>query len=259
MNFNKKTIKEINHILKARRLEDDYRNIIATLVGDDRKGVQKLCERELKYLDQLEEEKKMCEKMFSFEKELNFKGYNYIAGIDEAGRGPLAGPVVVASVILGELEPDVLYQDSKIISQNKRENLYDYIVNNSISYSISVIDCKRIDEVNILNATLEGMRECVVNLKKQPEYVLVDGNMKIPNIKVNQNNYIGGDAKVRVISAASILAKVYRDRIMTEFDKKYPLYKFAKHKGYGTQEHIALIQKYGPCEIHRQSFLSNIL
>lgn len=259
MNLNNKTIKEIDQLLKIKRSSSNYENIIAMLLSDGRKGVQKLCQREIKLLAKLEEEKRLCKEMFSHEKELNSQGYKYIAGIDEAGRGPLAGPVVVAAVILGELELDALYQDSKKISQSKREEMYDYIVKNAISYSTSVIDCKVIDDINILNATFEGMRNCIKDLDKQPDYVLVDGNMKIPNIEVNQNNYIGGDANIRVISAASIIAKVYRDRLMTEYDKKYPLYKFAKHKGYGTQEHIKLIQRYGPCEIHRRSFLSNIL
>lgn len=259
MDLRNKTIKEIDHLLKIKRTSSDYENIIAMLLSDGRKGVQKLCQREIKLIAKLEEKKQLCSEMFSYEKALNSKGYKYIAGIDEAGRGPLAGPVVVAAVILGELEQDVLYQDSKKISQSKREEMYDYIVDNAVSYSTSVIDCKKIDDINILNATFEGMRNCIKSLHKQPDYVLVDGNMKIPSIEISQNNYIGGDANIRVISAASILAKVYRDRLMTEYDKKYPLYKFAKHKGYGTQEHIELIQRYGPCEIHRRSFLSNIL
>jgi ribonuclease HII len=132
-------------------------------------------------------------------------------------------------------------------------------VKNSISYSIELISSELIDEINILNATLEAMKSSVLSLEETPDFVLVDGNIEIPGIKIKQRNYIGGDANIRVISAASILAKVYRDRLMLEYDKKYPLYKFAKHKGYGTQEHIDLIKKYGPCEIHRKSFLSNIL
>jgi len=259
MNFNDKTIKEIDQLLKIKRSSSEYKNIIASLLKDGRKGVQKLCQREIKLIDNHEEKKRLCIKMFSYEKKLNSNGYTFIAGVDEAGRGPLAGPVVVAAVILGDLELDVLYQDSKVISQSKREEMYDYIVKNAISYSISVINCEVIDDINILNATFEGMRNCINKLNKQPDYVLVDGNMEIPNIEISQNSHIGGDGNIRVISAASILAKVYRDRLMTEYDKKYPLYKFAKHKGYGTQEHIKLIQRYGPCEIHRRSFLSNIL
>ena len=201
----------------------------------------------------------MSNYLFNIDQTINDLSNKIILGFDEAGRGPLAGPVVVASVILKSYEVNVLYQDSKKLSESKREILYDHIVKNSLSYSIELIDQKQIDEINILNATFEAMRKSIENLNKKPDYVLVDGNMEIPGLTLKQKSHIGGDENIRVISAASILAKVYRDRLMLEYDKKYPLYKFAKHKGYGTQEHISLIRKYGPCEIHRKSFLGNIL
>jgi ribonuclease HII len=259
MDYSKKTIKELDKIVKANRANKDYKNIIAKLIQDPRKGVQNICKREIKRIDNIEQERLLSREMFEVEKELLGKGFKFIAGIDEAGRGPLAGPVAVASVILNEFDENVLYQDSKKLSESKREDLYDHIVKNSISYSIELISSELIDEINILNATLEAMKSSVLSLEETPDFVLVDGNIEIPGIKIKQRNYIGGDANIRVISAASILAKVYRDRLMLEYDKKYPLYKFAKHKGYGTQEHIDLIKKYGPCEIHRKSFLSNIL
>ncbi len=259
MKYSNMTIKELDKLIKENRSAENYENIIAELIQDSRKGVQNLCKREIRHIENIKQKQELSKKMFSVEKRLLDQGFNYIAGIDEAGRGPLAGPVVVASVILKSYEVNVLYQDSKKLSESKREILYDHIVKNSLSYSIELIDQKQIDEINILNATFEAMRKSIENLNKKPDYVLVDGNMEIPGLTLMQKNHIGGDENIRVISAASILAKVYRDRLMLEYDKKYPLYKFAKHKGYGTQEHISLIKKYGPCEIHRKSFLGNIL
>lgn len=259
MNISDITIKQIDNLLKENRFREDYEDILGLLKDDARIGVQKLYKRELYAIKKKQSEHNLCVKMHSVEKELNLRGYMNVAGVDEAGRGPLAGPVVAAAVILKDLDLEVLYQDSKQISESRREHLFHHIVHNSLCYSICLKDSQYIDETNILSATIESMHDCIVNLKKRPDYVLVDGNIAIPKIDILQKTCISGDTNIRVIAAASILAKVYRDRLMVEYDKKFPLYKFAQHKGYGTKEHIELIRKYGPCEIHRKSFLKNII
>jgi len=197
--------------------------------------------------------------MYQEEKYYRDKGYEMICGVDEAGRGPLAGPVVAAAVVLGSLDLNDYYDDSKKLSTSHREEMYDKIISKAISVSISLRTSDYIDSNNILSATLDSMEESIKELSVKPNIILVDGNVKIPNVTQKQVLITQGDAKVRVIAAASIIAKVYRDKIMEEYDKKYPLYKFSKHKGYGTQEHIELIKKYGPCDIHRKSFLENII
>ena len=180
-----------------------------------------------------------------------------IAGIDEAGRGPLAGPVVCACVIM-PMEKEKLINgvnDSKKLSPKKRDELYEKIVATAICYSIVEVDEKTIDEINILQATRLGMKKVLENLSVKPDIVLVDA-VKI-DTALSQESIIKGDALSYNIAAASILAKVYRDRLMVELDKKYPKYQFAKHKGYGTKAHIEALEKYGKCEIHRLSFIKN--
>ena len=187
--------------------------------------------------------------MLDYEKKFNCK---LIAGVDEAGRGPLAGPVVCACVIM-PMESEKIIEgvnDSKKLSAKKREELFDKIVDIAISYSIVEIDEKKIDEINILQATKLGMKRAVENLKVMPDLVLVDA-VKI-DVALPQENIIKGDALSYNIAAASILAKVYRDKLMENLDKKYPEYNFAKHKGYGTKAHIEALKKYGKCEIHRE-------
>lgn len=184
--------------------------------------------------------------------------YGDIIGVDEAGRGPLAGPVVAAAVKIKKFEEfmnDV--NDSKILNAKKRESLYELILN-SCEYSISVVSNELIDKINILEATFEAMREA---LKKFTSFsnILVDGNLKIKGINCAQEAIIKGDSKSLAIASASIVAKVTRDKIMSEFDTKYPEYGFKKHKGYGTVEHIEKIKKFGPSPIHRKSFLRKIL
>lgn len=194
--------------------------------------------------------------MLDYEKKYQGK---VIAGIDEAGRGPLAGPVVCAAVIM-PLEEDKINQDindSKKISAKKREKLYDFIINTAISYSIIEIDEKTIDEINILNATKLGMKKALETLNVQPDIVLIDA-VKI-DTQIKQDNIIKGDALSYNIAAASILAKVYRDNLMINLESKYPEYGFAKHKGYGTKQHIENLKKYGKCEIHRNSFIKNFI
>ncbi len=194
--------------------------------------------------------------MLDYEKKFNCK---LIAGVDEAGRGPLAGPVVCACVIM-PMESEKIIEgvnDSKKLSAKKREELFDKIVDIAISYSIVEIDEKKIDEINILQATKLGMKRAVENLKVMPDLVLVDA-VKI-DVALPQENIIKGDALSYNIAAASILAKVHRDRMMENFDMKYPEYGFAKHKGYGTKAHIEALKKYGKCEIHRETFIKKFV
>ena len=205
-----------------------------------------------------EEELERQKLMWEYEKELKNKGYKFIAGVDEAGRGPLAGPVYAAAVILKE---DALIDginDSKKLSEKKREELYDKIIENSIAYSVYSVDEKVIDEVNILNATHMAMNGAVDNLSTKADYVLIDGN-SIKNMETPHETVVKGDAKSISIAAASILAKVSRDRYITEISEKYPEYGFEKHKGYGTKVHNEAILKYGPSPIHRKTFLKKLL
>lgn len=193
--------------------------------------------------------------MLQFEKEFASQGKTLIAGIDEAGRGPLAGPVVVASVIMPLDNIIDGINDSKKLSEKKRNELFEKIKQTAISYHIEVIDEKIIDDINILNATKLGMKNCIDKLDKTPDVVLIDA-VKIDS-DVQTVSIIKGDAKSYSIAAASILAKVYRDNLMLQYDKEYPVYNFAKHKGYGTKMHIDAIKQYGICPIHRRTFVKN--
>ena len=196
---------------------------------------------------------------FEYENLALQKGYKFICGVDEAGRGPLAGPVSAAAVILPmNCEIDGL-NDSKKLSGKKREILFDIIIEKAISYSIAFCDEREIDEINILNATFKAMKSAVEGLKVPADYCIVDGNFAIKELSIPCEPIIKGDAKSMSIAAASILAKVSRDRFMLEMDEKYPQYNFKKHKGYGTAEHIEMIKTHGASEIHRKSFLKNIL
>lgn len=183
----------------------------------------------------------------------------YICGIDEAGRGPLAGPVVVASVIM---KPDSFIEgvnDSKKVSEKKREKLYEQIIEEAVSYSVGIIDQNEIDEINILNATKKGLTESIKGLKVKPERIIVDALDKIETCGIPYMPIVKGDAKCYSIAAASIIAKVTRDRIMRQWDEVYPMYGFARHKGYGTAAHIAAIKEYGLCPLHRRSFTKNFI
>lgn len=193
-----------------------------------------------------------------FENECINNGYNTVCGVDEAGRGPLAGPVFAASVILPNNIIIDGINDSKKISEKKREKLFEIIKEKALSYSIAYSTEKEIDELNILNATLLAMKRAIDGLKIKPDIVLIDGN-KSPCVNVPTKCIIKGDSKSQSIAAASILAKVSRDRLMRELSNKYPKYQFSKHKGYGTALHRELLKKYGPCSIHRKTFLKKIL
>ena len=196
--------------------------------------------------------------MIEFEHKLHSEGKKFVAGVDEAGRGPLAGPVFAAAVIMDEDKyiPDI--KDSKKMSEKKREEVFEYIINNAVAYSVCAVSEGEIDEINILNATHKAMNGAVDSLSVKPDYVLIDGN-SIKNMNHPHETVVKGDAKVYCIAAASILAKVSRDRYIREIGDKYPEYNFGKHKGYGTKEHTEAILKYGPCPIHRKSFLKKLL
>lgn len=189
----------------------------------------------------------------------NKEDVNYICGIDEAGRGPLAGPVVVACAIMPKDSMIEGVNDSKKISEKKREKIYEQIINEAISYSVGIIDEAKIDEINILQATKLGLTTAVKELKIKPDIILVDALTKIDTDGIPYRSIIKGDALSYSISAASIIAKVTRDRIMLGYDKVYPEYGFAKHKGYGTAMHMEAIREYGLCPIHRRSFVKNII
>ena len=206
-----------------------------------------------------EKEEERLNELKAIENKLHSNGMKYICGIDEAGRGPLAGPVVVASVIMPENSMIEGVNDSKKISEKKREKLYDEIIKNAISWSVTIIDQKEIDDINILNATKGGLTKCIQTLEIKPNIIIVDALEKIDTCGIPYESIIKGDAKCYSIAAASIIAKVTRDRIMKEWDEVYPQYGFAKHKGYGTAAHIAAIKEYGLCPIHRRSFTKNFI
>ena len=195
----------------------------------------------------------------SMEKELYEKGFEYICGIDEAGRGPLAGPVVVAGVIMPKDSMIEGVNDSKKVSEKKREKLYDVILEEAISYSVAIIGQDVIDEINILNATKEGVTKVVEGLDVKPNLILVDALTHINTKGIPYDSIIKGDAKCYNISCASIIAKVTRDRIMREWDEIYPQYGFINHKGYGTAKHIEALKEYGPCPIHRKTFIKHFV
>ena len=206
--------------------------------------------------EKLEAERVRLEQLRAFEREYAAKGYTAICGIDEAGRGPLAGPVVAAAVIL-PLDAEILFlNDSKKLSEARREALYDEICAKALSYGIGTVSPARIDEINILQATYEAMREAIAKLNPAPDLCLNDA-VKIPGIAVPHVPIVKGDANSLSIAAASVLAKVTRDRFITGCDALYPEYGFAKNKGYGTPAHIAALKAHGATPLHRRSFIRN--
>ena len=196
---------------------------------------------------------------YEFEKAAVNSGFSCICGVDEAGRGPLAGPVCAAAVILPEGAVIEGLDDSKKLTEKKRERLYDIIKQTAVAYSVAYGTLEEIETVNILEATYLAMNRAIEGLNVKPDFALIDGNRVPHGIIIPCETIVKGDSKSMSVAAASVLAKVTRDRLMLEYDKKYPEYNFKKHKGYGTKEHTELIKQYGPCEIHRLSFLKNIL
>lgn len=247
------SIGEIKDEFQAASVEE-LPEIIRRYETDQRSGVRRLAENAERKLAALEKEKERIEKLRSYEKK--YGEYEFICGIDEAGRGPLAGPVVAGAVILPK-DCRILYiNDSKKLTEKKREELYDFIVEKAVSYGIGYASPKRIDEINILQATYEAMREAVAQLTSKPDLLLNDA-VTIPGVEIRQIPIIKGDAKSITIGAASILAKVTRDRLMKEYDKVFPEYGFGGNKGYGSAAHIEALKKYGPTPIHRRSFIKN--
>ncbi len=223
---------------------------------DQRQGVQKILEKYRKLQEKYEQELIRTEQMKEFE--YKYKEYSYICGIDEVGRGPLAGPVVASAVILPKDENILYLNDSKQLSAAKREELYDVIMEKAVAVGIGVVPPSVIDEINILQATYEAMRVAIGKLQVKPDLLLNDA-VTIPGVDIKQVGIIKGDARSVSIAAASIVAKVTRDRMMVEYDKVYPEYHFASNKGYGSKEHTEALRQIGPCAIHRNSFIGNFL
>ncbi len=250
-----KKISEIRDILQAARLSE-LPAFIDTYGSDGRTGVTALVKKAEKKINDYEKELARTEKMKEYEK--MYDSFSFICGIDEVGRGPLAGPVVAGAVILPK-NCEILYlNDSKQLTEKKREELYEVIMEKAVATGLGFVSPERIDEINILQATYEAMRKAVRELKIEPDLLLNDA-VTIPEVSIKQVPIVKGDAKSISIAAASIIAKVTRDRLMTEYDSVYPGYGFAANKGYGVKEHIAAIKKIGPTPIHRKSFIRNFL
>ena len=251
----KESIKDIKIKLEEAGIEE-LESIMTDYVDDDRSGVINLLKKSKKRIDDYNRELARIDALKEYERK--YSDCAYIAGIDEVGRGPLAGPVVAGVVILPK-NCNILYiNDSKKLSEKKREELYDIITKEALAFATAVVSPQRIDEVNILNATYEAMREAIGKLKIKPDILLNDA-VNIPGVDIKQVPIIKGDAKSISIGAASIIAKVTRDRMMVEYDKLYPEYDFASNKGYGSAKHIEALKKYGKCPIHRDSFIGNFV
>jgi len=249
------SLNEIKGQLQA-ACEDELPEFIRAYEADERAGVRKLVESAQKRMDAFEKEKLRIEKLKVYERQ--YADYRFICGIDEVGRGPLAGPVVAGAVILPK-DCDILYiNDSKQVSEKKREELYDIIMEKAVACAVGYASPERIDEINILQATYEAMREAIGKLEPAPDLLLNDA-VTIPKVNIRQVPIIKGDAKSISIGAASIIAKVTRDRLMVQYDSVFPEYDFAGNKGYGSAAHIAALKKYGPTPIHRRSFIKNFV
>lgn len=235
---------------------EEWDNLINMYCADSRTGVQNLIKKYAKKLEALEQERARLFDMGRYERE--YRKYGVICGIDEAGRGPLAGPVVAGAVILPE-DCEILYlNDSKKLTPAKREVLYNEIMEKALAVGVGMVSPARIDEINILQATYEAMRKAVSELKIKPEVLLNDA-VTIPDLDFRQVPIIKGDAKSVSIAAASIIAKVTRDRLMIQYEEILPGYGFAGHKGYGSKEHIEAIRRLGPSPIHRTTFIKNFI
>ncbi len=249
------SLTEIKNELQA-ACEDELPAFVTRYEADGRAGAQKLVEAARKRIQALEKERARIRKLGRYERE--YADYHFICGIDEVGRGPLAGPVVAGAVILPK-DCEILYiNDSKQLSEKKREELYDIIMEQAVACAVGYASPERIDEINILQATYEAMREAIGKLSPQPDILLNDA-VTIPGVSIRQVPIIKGDAKSISIGAASIIAKVTRDRLMTEYDRVYPEYGFAGNKGYGSAAHIAALKEHGATPIHRRSFIKNFV
>jgi ribonuclease HII len=246
-------IKDYYKTLSSDRMEE----FISIYENDEREGVKKIVESARKKVAALARERERTEKMKEFEKK--YADLGLICGIDEVGRGPLAGPVCAGAVILPRDEEILYLNDSKQLSEKKREELYDIIMEKAVAAAVAFASPERIDEINILQADYEAMAEAVGKLSVRPNVLLLDA-VHVPQLEsYKQVSIIKGDAKSVSIAAASIIAKVTRDRYMKEIDSRYPQYGFASNKGYGSAAHIEAIKKFGPCDIHRRSFIGNFV
>lgn len=245
----KQTIKEIKRILSETESENDY---VQSLRFDSRSGVQKALAQWDKNQEQKIRLKEIFDQQNVYELKAKNKGYSLVAGVDEVGRGPLAGPVVCAAVILDPNQPILGLKDSKKISEKKRLELYEEINHKALAVSLSQASPEEIDNLNILAATQQTMKRAVEGLSHQPDYLLVDA-MTL-NVGISQESLIKGDMKSNSIAAASIIAKVTRDELMKTYAKDYPEYEFESNMGYGTQGHLSALKEHGPCPIHRRSF-----
>ena len=250
-----KTIGEIRKEMQAAKMEE-LPAFIKTYETDRRAGVRALVDRAGRRLAAYEKEWIRIQKMQAYEN--RYADCHFICGVDEAGRGPLAGPVVAGAVILPKNCQILYLNDSKQLTAKKREELYDIIREKAVCTGVGIVGPERIDEINILQATYEAMRQALANLTVRPDILLNDA-VTIPSVGITQIPIIKGDAKSVSIAAASIIAKVTRDRIMAEYDAKYPGYGFASNKGYGSGEHIAALKRLGPGPIHRRSFIKNFM
>lgn len=246
---------DIKNELKAAKYEE-LPYFIEKYESDERNSVRVLVEKARKQIIAYEKEIERTNNMLIYEKK--YSDYQFICGIDEVGRGPLAGPVVAGAVILPKDTPILYLNDSKQLSEKKREELYDVIMDKAVAVGLGYNSPERIDEINILQATYEAMREAVSKLDPKPDCLLNDA-VTIPKIDIYQVPIIKGDAKSCSIAAASIVAKVTRDRLMVQYDEIYPQYGFASNKGYGSATHIEALKKYGPTPIHRRSFIGNFV
>lgn len=249
------SIREITAKLQAASYEE-LPALFTFYENDPRSGVGKAIEQGRKRLAAYRKELSRMEELQKYERQ--YADFSFICGIDEAGRGPLAGPVVAGAVILPKNYNILYINDSKKLSEKKREELYDVIMEKAVSVGVGFAAPDRIDEINILQATYEAMREAVSKLAIQPDLLLNDA-VTIPDLSIKQIPIIKGDAKSISIGAASIIAKVTRDRLMKEYDSIFPEYGFASHKGYGAQAHIEALKKYGPCPIHRKTFITHFV
>ena len=250
------TISEIRRELSETRPEE-RQTFIEKYGSDSRAGVVKLVESCRNQIKRAEEEARRLENMLVYERKY-YSDCEYICGIDEAGRGPLAGPVVAAAVILPKELKIPYLNDSKQLSAKRREDLYDIIMEKALAVGVGAASPERIDEINILQATYEDMRQAVAELNIKPQILLNDA-VYIPGLDLPQEKIIKGDAKSLSIAAASVIAKVTRDRMMKAYHEIFPEYGFDKHKGYGSKEHIEMLQTLGPCPIHRRSFITHFI
>ena len=249
------SVTEIKAIFAQTNIED-YTLLIDEYDADQRDGVKKIVASARKKLDAYNKEIQRTYKMYEYERQYRDRGY--VCGIDEVGRGPLAGPVVAAAVIL-PVDHNILYlNDSKQLSAKKREQLYDEIMNKAVAVGVGMANENVIDEINVLNADYEAMKQAISKLDIKPDILLNDA-VKIPGVDIDQVSIIKGDTLSASIAAASIIAKVTRDRLMIDYDDIYPGYGFARNMGYGTSEHIDALKKMGPCAIHRRTFITHFV